>query len=447
MGNSGKIIKIAGGKIIERAKGDIIYDSGGDIINTAGGKIIQNGKEGGVVYGDYEPPLEVLKIDGPFDDKGKKVSVVKKGIFYTYKVVQFSRELKEDELKKLRWATQFDKQGIFWDYTQSRGKKSARFAVPHQIDTSSFTVYAYINMSYAGMNSSYIKTGVDKFYYKGVKSWGKLQKYDEKGQLDFSAKNYQVTEKELKANLDDIGRQNVEILKGYGERWVKWFYEYAAGTRQVLSDDDDIENKVVNNFYTGKLSKLSFDENSKQSKKLHDYKPFQQYFKNYLEVIKILLKERTITQKDGKEIANIFVKILNLSDFKPNFSIISDIYSYDYYGFMGGTQTIKVEIEIEEKEAGKYWVETKMYIGDWYGADWQDINGGSLQDFIKQIDIDWSNPLESLKKIKDLGKKYFKEHIKGNTPSLNAFFWLQHYYGCHPFETEIIYKDTNYIQL
>ncbi|WP_295811466.1 hypothetical protein [uncultured Apibacter sp.] len=285
------------------------------------------------------------------------------------------------------------------------------------------------------------------FYYKGTKNWGKLQKQDEKGNLDFSAINSKVTEEELKANLNAIGRQNVEILKGYGEKWIKWFYEYAAGTRQVLSDDDDIENKVVNNFYTGRLSKLSFDENSKQSQKLHTYPYFQEYFKNYLEVIKILLKEKTIKEKDGKEIADIFIKQLNLNDFKPNFSIISDIYSYDYYGFMGGTQTIKVDLEIEEQFPNTYKVKTKMYIGDWYGADWGDINGGSLQDFISQCEIDWSNPVESLKRIKDFGKNYFKKHIKGDTPSLNAFFWLQHYYGCHPFESEIIYQDTNYITL
>lgn len=40
-----------------------------------------------------------------------------------------------------------------------------------------------------------------------------------------------------------------------------------------------------------------------------------------------------------------------------------------------------------------------------------------------------------------------KKNKKGNVPSLNAFFWLQHYYGCHPFESEIIYKSTNEIQL
>ena len=66
------------------------------------------------------------------------------------------------------------------------------------------------------------------------------------------------------------------------------------------------------------------------------------------------------------------------------------------------------------KAINHYKIKTKMYIQDWYGADWGDING-------------WSSKL------------------KGNIYSLNAFFWLQHHYGCHPFETEIIYESEDII--
>ncbi len=78
---------------------------------------------------------------------------------------------------------------------------------------------------------------------------------------------------------------------------------------------------------------------------------------------------------------------------------------------MGGTQTVKVDLEISEMEKNKYKVKTKMYIGDWYGADWDDIN----------------------------------RVVKGSVHSLTAFFWLQHQYGCQPFETEIIYQSLDYI--
>ena len=116
---------------------------------------------------------------------------------------------------------------------------------------------------------------------------------------------------------------------------------------------------------------------------------------------------------------------------------------------MGGTQTIKVELEIEEDKPRKFLVKTKMYIGDWYGADWDDINGGNLSDFLKEIKIDpikdLSNPSDLIKRIQRAVKEHMR--LKGNVPSLNAFFWLQHYYGYYPYETEIIYEDTNYIQL
>jgi hypothetical protein len=116
---------------------------------------------------------------------------------------------------------------------------------------------------------------------------------------------------------------------------------------------------------------------------------------------------------------------------------------------MGGTQTVKVDLEITEIENNKYEVKTKMYIGDWYGSDWDAINGGNLSAFLKEIKFDWKedfiNPSGLIKRIKTAGKKHMG--LKGNVPALNAFFWLQHYYGCHPYETEIIYQDTNYIQL
>lgn len=401
---TGKIIKIAGGRIIEKAKGDIIYNSGGDIINTAAGKILQTGKEGGVTFGDYEPPLEVIKIDGPFDDKGKKISVIKKEVFYTYKVVQFSREPREDELKNLRWGTRIGKQKILWDYPVCRGKKSVRFAVPQEIKASSFTVYAYVNMAYAGMNSSYVTAGIEKFYYKGEKSWGKLQ-------TGFAAEYKRITEEEIKANTNKTGLFNINKMKTRTLKQVKESYEgLLLGVRRVLSDE--IEEKVINNFYYGKGKKLSFDENTRLSKDLKEYGPFQEYFANYLEVIKYMLRERTIQTKDREDIKKIFTRELNFSAF-PNFNQPWHIPDYDFYGLMGGTQTIKIEVEIEEDEPEKYWINTKMYIGDWYGADWGDVNGA----------------------------------VKGSVHSLTAFFWLQHYYGCRPFETEIIYKSLDYIKL
>ncbi|MCX8677536.1 MULTISPECIES: hypothetical protein [unclassified Apibacter] len=81
---------------------------------------------------------------------------------------------------------------------------------------------------------------------------------------------------------------------------------------------------------------------------------------------------------------------------------------------MGGTKTIKVNLEITEIKKNKFEVKTEIYIGDWYGVDWDDLNGKGIKEF---------------------------------APNLKAFFMLQHYYGCQPFETEIFYKSIDYIGL
>ena len=448
----GNIVRKIGGESIKRAKESItLTANGGNLTFNARKKVTMVGRNGGVQYlNDYTPPppLRVVKLDGPFDEKGQKVSCIKKGISYQYKIVNFNRQPKLHELIRIKWATQFDEGEIISKYPQNNGKQEVKFWVPRDVKNSKFSVYAYLEKP--SKDVSILSRLDDKFYYKGTKKWGQLQS-------GFATKNSKVTEKELNIHLDEIGKANVKILKALsfadtniGKSIIELIYEYGAGTRQVLSNDDDIENKVVDNFYTFKYGKkLSFNEKSIQSKKLHSYQPFQEYFKNYLEVVKILLKEKTVYQKNGKEIANIFLRDLNLSDFKPNFSITTDIYSHDYYGFMGGTQTIKVDLEISEMEKNKYKVKTKMCIGDWYGADWDDINGGNLSDFLKEIKIDpikdLSNPSDLIKRIQRAGKEYMR--LKGNVPSLNAFFWLQHYYGYYPYETEIIYEDTNYIQL
>ena len=78
-----------------------------------------------------------------------------------------------------------------------------------------------------------------------------------------------------------------------------------------------------------------------------------------------------------------------------------------------GKQTVKVDLEIEETQPGRFKINTTMYIGDWYGSDWDDVNGV----------------------------------IKGSVHSLSAFFWLQHHYGYQPFETEIIYQSLDFIRI
>lgn len=63
------------------------------------------------------------------------------------------------------------------------------------------------------------------------------------------------------------------------------------------------------------------------------------------------------------------------------------------------------------------------------GSDWGDINGGNLAQFLDEMNFDWKHPIDSISNIKKAGEKMLKEAMsnkKGNVPSLNAFFWLQH---------------------
>jgi hypothetical protein len=242
--------------------------------------------------------------------------------------------------------------------------------------------------------------------YKGTKQWGSLQE-------GFAAEGHNL-ELEQMSGLKERGRERAEELSKLSEKKVKDVYEntYRVGVRHVLKDID-VQNKVIDNFYTLKHGKkLSFDENSKLSNKLHSYKPFNEYYEKYLEMVKIMLREKTLETIDGKGIIDIFKNRLE-TPYRPSFSRMGDITGHDYYGLMGETQTIKVDLEVQKFSDTSYRVKTRMYIGDWYGADYDDIN----------------------------------DFIKGSVPSLRAFFWLQHHHGCHPFETEIIFEKTDVINL
>ena len=103
-----------------------------------------------------------------------------------------------------------------------------------------------------------------------------------------------------------------------------------------------------------------------------------------------------------------------------------------------------------------------MYIGDWYGSDWGDLNGGKNYEEIYT---------KLMNQFTDLGKTLMSQnlaiaamsgrlnemigHKKGNMSCLNAFFWLQYHYGYlpgyekkyKPFETELVYKSVDYLTI
>jgi hypothetical protein len=389
-------------------------------------------------YGATAKPIElnlilpeVTQVEGPYNDKDELLEYAELGETYFYYATLNVRASSVNP-SEIKWAVAYDTEKFHEasnaPYYLFKGKEIVNNKIKISIGVGTtktikgkiqekFRIYAYTetivdNETYREVS---IKNKFDKIY-EGTKQWGKLQ-------TGMPAKNKQLTEEELEKGLDLVGKANVSIMKWMDEDTIKGFYEKGPlGVKAVLSNRDDIENKVISNFYNGTLKKLSFDENSEQAKGLEGLSSFQDYFNDYLNVMEKFINEGTIASASAEEIMRAFRKLGGKSSPFPNFSNITEIASHDYYGLMGGTQIIKVELTVEHwtLENGKavnfYKIYTKMHIGDWYGADWGDING-------------WESKL------------------KGNVYSLNAFFWLQHHYGCHPFETEIIYESENKINI
>ena len=174
-----------------------------------------------------------------------------------------------------------------------------------------------------------------------------------------------------------------------------------------MSNRDGLADEVITNFYKGKKKKLTFDENHHLSTDLNINPTFKAYWRTYLKAVgnfiannadKSLDKYFTITEKTN-----------------PDFSVLSEIKEFDYYGLMGGTQQIEVELEIFRMNAVNYLVNTKMFIRDTYCADKDDIKGIANKKILTQ--------------------------------SLPAFYVLQNCFGCHPFVTEIIYKHSDIINI
>ncbi|MBL4746283.1 MAG: hypothetical protein JKY08_07930 [Flavobacteriaceae bacterium] len=360
---------------------------------------------------------KVTKVEGPYNEEGELLEFASAGETYFY-YASLNVNVCSINPKQISWAVSYDEKEVDDAYHLFKGGKieNDKIKISIQIKKSKdkFKIYAYTTILPNKDVFVEVEIGdISEVLFCGTKQWGALQK-------NMPTQNKVLTEAELDAGLDFVGKMNVGIMKRMGKSTVKGFYEKGPlGVEAVLSKTDNIESKVINNFYTGALSKLSFDENTKQSKELKNLKSFQDYFKGYLEVMGYFIERETIEAVDENIIMEVFDKKKHNS--KPSFSNKLEIISYDYYGFMGGVQTIKVDIEIMHwtKKNGVAVdyniIKTKMYIGDWYGADWGDING-------------WNSKL------------------KGNVYSLNAFFWLQHHYGCHPFETEIIYESVDKIE-
>ncbi|MFI3263217.1 MAG: hypothetical protein R3Y26_09985 [Rikenellaceae bacterium] len=285
------------------------------------------------------------------------------------------------------------------------------------IPTYDTTKYDSYIASLLGNNKSEKKNTTNKLLNKTYTvSWGNLQD-------DFGKDAHRMDVNQLSDTVkSEIGTKKLKKLDKKTEEEVKPYYK--ATNRFALSDRDNIENRVNNAFLKGEgledisingntYKGLLFDENSEQSKLLNKNNTFKKYFKNYLSNIEDIIRE----SKDGKdvntdELSTKFETKLG----KPNFSHISSIPKFDYYGLMGGVQNVTTDFNIVPISNNEYEVNTKMYLNDWYGADKSDVNNS-------------------------------RGTLKGNLPGLKEFFWLQHRYGYEPFPTQIIYESKDTVKL
>jgi len=274
---------------------------------------------------------------------------------------------------------------------------------------STLTFYAYICSKDKG--GKYDIAVNPLYYYKGRKQWGKLQSERDDENSKFSSVGHNLSLYQLlkDKNADYWAKSRMRSLDRLTEETVLNYYKSICVL--VLSNNDDIEQTVINNFITGDKSILSFDENSILSKTLHTVPSFQPYFRAYLDIIKELIEQKQLEVIDGEGIKQKFIS-KGFNTGTPDFSVAKEIISYDYFGIFGGTQKIILDIEAIQISLHKYQVKTKMRIKDWYGSDWQDINGRNAKPLFLQY-----------------------------------FFWLQHHYNYHPFETEVIFVSDDIITL
>ena len=189
----GKIVRTIGGESIKRAKGSITLTANGGDLTFNAKKVTMVGKDGGVKYlNNYKPPesLRVIKLEGPFNEEGEKVTVLKKGKSYKYKVTEFNRELRNEiELKRIKWSLQNNGENLI-SISQVMGKKEVTLSVSETESSKKITIYAYFeNPEEEGVAESSLGEG-------GIHT----RFYDEQGQ-----QVYEIPEKLHKAFNEEYG--------------------------------------------------------------------------------------------------------------------------------------------------------------------------------------------------------------------------------------------------
>ncbi|RCR70254.1 hypothetical protein DUE52_07775 [Larkinella punicea] len=291
-----------------------------------------------------------------------------------------------------------------------------------------------IDMMNEGLPEQVVKKDLNTLEF-GKFQWqdtsGKDIKEEISNKIHTSA-DMELIEKKIVENGGVLGYWNEYLNLNYTEKFTRDIYENgfivdaALGVRDILSTSS--ENRIINNFYSGKQAEVAFEVGDPVSNKLIEYynDTFSHpYISKFINRVNSSIKEGKFKGLTGEFVFDVKKNPEAIG--LPNFSIATEIPFYDFYGIMGGTQKIRVEMELKTiTQKGTNFLNKNLksfdykvqklnatfHIMDWYGADAGDING--------------------------------KDFKKSFSSSLSAFFMLQHYWGVgHPFQTRISAKLIN----
>ncbi|KQT21512.1 hypothetical protein ASG22_15260 [Chryseobacterium sp. Leaf405] len=151
-------IRVFTKNIIGKAKEEILEESK-QTKNNAGLRHIQNGKTNGVNHGanhvrKISLELRVLKVEGPFDEKNKKVQIIEKDKWYTYKATKFNREPTKNELQNLRWGIKYDDDKIKeLKEVSCKGYRDITHKVLDNNSASKLTIYSFFKAPNQDVNT------------------------------------------------------------------------------------------------------------------------------------------------------------------------------------------------------------------------------------------------------------------------------------------------------
>lgn len=210
---------------------------------------MMTGKQGGVQYlNNYKPPipLQVVKIEGPFNEQGDKITVIEKGKSYIYKATEFNRELKSPlEIKQIKWAMQHNDDNLIFA-SQARGKQEVTLSISESEPSEKITIYAYFEnpIQEASIEVS-LKTGEPGYIIISTgeaDNWGRI-------------KTYKYSKGILYEEIDDFNRDN--------QLYKKEPYTGNVNTNvQKIKEDLDIlaknsEGKNLLDFFDEEKNKMS----------------------------------------------------------------------------------------------------------------------------------------------------------------------------------------------